>query len=108
MPKPLVVTISHSLGREEAASRLRARFGTARQMLGEYRVAVVNDTWTGDRLDFGVSALGQSVQGKLDVMDDHVRLEVQLPWLLAAFGERIQALVQKKAPLLLGRDPNKT
>ena len=107
MPKPLVVTISHSLGREEAVSRLRGRIGMARQILSKYKVAVVRDEWTGDRLDFGVSALGQTVQGAVDVLDDFVRIEIQLPWLLAAFAERIQTLVKKKAPLLLGHDPKK-
>jgi putative polyhydroxyalkanoate system protein len=105
MPKPLVVTISHSLGREQAAARLREKIGAVRQILTQYRVAVVKDEWTGDRLDFGVSALGQSVQGAVEVRDDHVRIEVQLPWLLASFSERIKSLVHQKAPALLGRDP---
>ncbi len=107
MPKPLVVTISHSLGRETASARLRERVGMARQILSQYRVAVVKDEWTGDRLDFGVSTLGQTVQGSVDVEDDLVRIEVQLPWLLAAFAERIQTLVKAKAPLLLESDRKK-
>ena len=107
MSKPVVVTISHSLGREEAANRLRGRIGTVRQILDQYRIAVVKDEWNGDRMSFGVSALGQNVQGAVDVHEDHVRIEVQLPWILAAFAERVKTIVEKRAPLLLGRDPKK-
>jgi Putative polyhydroxyalkanoic acid system protein (PHA_gran_rgn) len=107
MPKPVVVTISHTLSRQEAISRLRERIGTARQMLGEYRIVVLRDEWTDNRLDFAVGALGQKVQGLVEVLDDHFRIELQLPWLLAAFAERIATLVQKRAPLLLGQDVDK-
>lgn len=107
MPKPLVVTISHSLGREQAVARLKERIGTARQMLSQYRVAVVKDEWNDDRLDLGLSALSQTVRGTVDVKDDHVRIEVLLPWLLAAFADRVQALVHQKAPALLGHDPKR-
>jgi putative polyhydroxyalkanoate system protein len=107
MSKPVVVTISHSLGREQAAARLRERIGAARQMLGQYRILVVKDEWNGDRLDLGLSALGQTVNGTVDVEDDHVRIEVRLPALLAAFADRIKAVVQKKAPDLLGHDPKR-
>lgn len=102
MPKSVVVTISHSLGREQARARLRERIGAFRQMLGTYRVALVRDDWEGDRLTVGLSALGQTLQGTVDVMDDHLRIEVQLPLMLAAFAERIRGVVQQKAPALLG------
>jgi putative polyhydroxyalkanoate system protein len=102
MSKPVVVTISHSMGREQARERLRERIGVAQQMLGTYRVGMVADEWDGDRLKLSLAALGQTVHGTVDVMDDLVRVEVQLPWLLAAFADRIKAVVQQKAPVLLG------
>jgi putative polyhydroxyalkanoate system protein len=107
MPKPVVVTISHTMGREQAAARLKERIAVARQMLGSYRIVMVADQWEGDRLNVGLSALGQTVHGTVDVMDDIVRVEVQLPWLLAAFADRIKAVVQQKAPVLLGPAPRK-
>ena len=39
---------------------------------------------------FRVRALGQAASGHLDVEDDHVRLEVTLPWLLQRFAEAAQ------------------
>jgi putative polyhydroxyalkanoate system protein len=107
MPKPLVVTISHTMGREQAAARLKERIGVVQQMLGSYRIGIVADQWDGDRLNVRLSALGQAVHGTVDVMDDLVRVEVQLPWLLAAFADRIKLVVQQKATVLLGPAPRK-
>ena len=48
-----------------------------------------------------VSALGQSASGSIDVADDHVRLEVFLPWFLAKLVGTIQPLIRKEGTLLL-------
>jgi hypothetical protein len=39
--------------------------------------------------------------GSIDVADDHVRLELFLPWLLAKFVETLQPLIRKQGTLLL-------
>jgi hypothetical protein len=38
---------------------------------------------TPSRESFRASLLGQSTTGTVDVAEDHVRLEVKLPWLLS-------------------------
>lgn len=100
MSQPLVVTIPHRLGREEASRRLRDGIGRARSGYG-HLLQVQEETWAGDRLTLRVAALGQSANGVIDVAEDHVRLEVQLPWLLAALGEKIKGVVQREGKLLL-------
>jgi hypothetical protein len=50
---------------------------------------------------FRVRALGQAASGQIDVADDHVRLEVTLPWLLQRFAEVAQVAIQKRGSLLL-------
>ena len=55
----------------------------------------------GDHLQFHVSALGQVASGTVDVADDHVRLEVTLPWLLARLVEKIQPLIRREGALML-------
>ena len=52
--------------------------------------------WSGDRLAFSVTAMKQQVSGIMDVFEDHVRLEVTLPWLLSRLAHGIQGVVQKK------------
>jgi hypothetical protein len=45
--------------------------------------------------------LRQSASGSIDVADDHVRLEVFLPWFLAKLVGTIQPLIRKEGTLLL-------
>jgi hypothetical protein len=39
--------------------------------------------------------------GTGDVAEDHVRLEVQLPWLLSMLANKAKALVEKQGKLML-------
>ena len=100
MSSPLIVSIPHRLGREEAVRRLKAGLGTVRTSYSAL-LTIHQETWTGDHVDFRVSAVGQSAAGSIDVADDHVRLEVTLPWLLAKLAEKIAPAIRKEATLML-------
>jgi hypothetical protein len=100
MSRPVVVTIPHRLSREEAVRRLKTGFSNVRSSFGQGFV-VVKDEWAGDHLDFRASLLGQTTTGSVDVADDHVRLEVQLPWVLALLADKAKALVQREGRLML-------
>ena len=89
MSAPLVVSIPHRLGREEAARRLKG--GLSRAATSVPVLTVDEERWDGDQMFFRVRALGQAASGHIDVADDHVRLEVMLPWLLQRFAEMAQA-----------------
>jgi hypothetical protein len=62
---------------------------------------VEEETWTGDRMDFRVRALGQAAAGSVEVGDASVRLEVTLPWLLHGFAEAVQRTIQGSGRILL-------
>jgi hypothetical protein len=100
MAKPLLVSIPHHLGKDEAVRRLKSGLSTVRTSYG-HLFNVQEETWTGDRLAFRISALAQAVSGSIEVFDDHVNLEVVLPWLLAALAERLQPLIRKEGTLML-------
>jgi hypothetical protein len=99
MSAPLVVSIPHRLGREEATRRLKA--GLTRAATSIPVLKVDEERWEDNRMMFRVRALGQAAAGHLDVEDDHVRLEVMLPWLLQRFAEVAQAAIQNRGRLLL-------
>ncbi len=103
MSAPLVVSIPHRLGRDEAVRRLRS--GLARAASSVNILKVDEESWEGDRMTFRVRALGQAAHGHVDVADDHVRLEVMLPWLLQRFAEVAQAAIQQRGRLLLDKRP---
>ena len=100
MSRPLIVSIPHSLGKAEAQRRLQGGMGQLKTSLGD-KLTSIEDTWTGDRMDFKVGALGQNVSGHLQVMDDSVRLEVVLPWVLQVFAEKAKGYIQKQGTLML-------
>ena len=99
MSAPLIVSIPHRLGREEATRRLKA--GLTRAAASMPVLKVDEERWEGDRMVFRVRALGQPASGHLDITDDHVRLEVTLPWLLQRFAEAAQVAIKRRGTLLL-------
>ena len=99
MSAPLIVSIPHSLGRDEATRRLKA--GLTRAATSVPVLKVDEERWEDNRMIFRIRALGQAASGHLDVADDHVRLEVTLPWLLQRFAEVAQVAIKNRGNLLL-------
>jgi hypothetical protein len=105
MSAPLVVSIPHRLGREEAARRLKSGLGRAAASIPVMQVE--EERWSGDTMNFRIRALGQVASGQIEVADDQVRVEVVLPWLLQRFAEMAQATIRKRGQLLLTKDKPK-
>jgi hypothetical protein len=99
MPQPLIVSIPHRLGRDEATRRLKG--GLSRAAASVPVLQVDEERWEGERMFFRVRALGQAASGQIDVAEDHVRLEVMLPWLLQKFAEAAQTVIRDRGRLLL-------
>src|SRR6188472_3931141 len=95
MTQPIIVTLPHRLGKAEAVRRLKASFSDAQS--GGAGLFVFKNQWSGDHLDFRASLLGQSTTGTVDVAEDHVRLEVQLPWLLSMLAN-LEKSVKQSTP----------
>ncbi len=100
MSKPVVVSVPHSLGREEAVRRLKAGFERAGSQFGGL-LDISEQAWSGDRLTFRASALGQQASGLIDVGDADVRIEVTLPWLLAKIAEKLVPAIRRESVLML-------
>jgi Putative polyhydroxyalkanoic acid system protein (PHA_gran_rgn) len=105
MSAPLVVSIPHRLGREEAVRRLKSGLGRAAASIPVMQVE--EERWSGDSMNFRIRALGQVASGQVDVADDHVKVQVVLPWLLQRFAEMAQAAIRKRGQLLLTKDDGK-
>jgi len=100
MTKPLVVTVPHKLGRQEAKARIQRGMGQVRQQLAPF-VSSLDETWAEDQMRFQVSAIGQHVAGRIDVMDELVRVEVDLPWMLRHIAEKVQQRIGQHGTLML-------
>jgi len=99
MSAPLVVSIPHRLGRDEAIRRIKG--GLSRAAASVPVLSVDEERWEGDRMFFRVRAIGQAASGQVDVAEDHVRLEVTLPLLLQRFAQMAQSVIRERGQLLL-------
>lgn len=85
----------------------RLKTGLGRAAASIPVMQVDEERWSGDTMNFRIRALGQIASGQVDVADDHVKVEVVLPWLLQRFAEMAQATIRKRGQLLLTKDGGK-
>ena len=100
MSDTVTVTIGHRLGKVEAVRRLKEGLSRTDGHLGAV-IAVEQETWQGDTLRFRMRALGQTAAASIEVLEDALRIEVSLPWLLAKAANRLHTVLRKEATRLL-------
>lgn len=99
MTEPISVDIPHKLGRETARTRIAGGVGKIAEIVpggGQ-----VEQRWEGDMLHFSVTAMGQTVASRLEVFEDRVHAEVDLPPMLALFAAKVREKLTEKATILL-------
>ncbi len=101
MAQPVSISIPHQLGRAEAKTRVEASFGSFKAQIAQMGVANFHEVWDGDRVSFSASMLGQRVTGRIDVHDNDLRIEVDLPTFLANIAERLKGKLKREGQLLL-------
>jgi hypothetical protein len=100
MSDTVTVIVDHRLGKAEAIRRLKDGLARTRGHLGPM-IAVENESWDGDALRFSLRALGQNAAARIEVLEDALRIDVSLPWLLAKAAKRLLPVLRKEATLLL-------
>jgi hypothetical protein len=102
MATPITITIPHKLGRAEARLRVDAGVDHFKTQIGAAGgPGRISHLWDGDRLTFHAQGLGQSMTGRIDVHDNDIRIELDLPAFLGAFADKIGGLLKKQGTLLL-------
>jgi len=96
----VTVVVGNRLGKVEAVRRITEGFARTRGQLGQL-IAIEEETWEGDTLRFHLRALGQTATGTIEVLEDALRIELSLPWLLAKVAKRLLPILRKEATLLL-------
>jgi hypothetical protein len=100
MSQPLMVSIPHRLGRQEAKRRLDGGIARLSSELSAF-VTTLDYGWHGDILNLNAQAMRQTITGRVEVMDDAVRIEIDLPWLLRLLGNMIGKQARDRAALML-------
>jgi hypothetical protein len=98
-PQPLLVSIPHRLGRQEAKRWVDAGVSRLGPELGG--VGGLDYSWNADTLNFRAAAMWQTITGRIEVLDDAVRVEIDLPWMMRLLGDTITRRVRSSALAML-------
>lgn len=103
MGRPVTVNIPHTLGQKEAHRQIADGFDSVQRGMSPGLAGAIafQQRWEGERLHFEGSGLGQTISGRLDVLDDSVQILVDLPELLVAIAERLKASLTTRTAKLL-------
>jgi hypothetical protein len=105
MPRPLIVSIPQQLGRQEARRRLDTGIARLTPELGVI-LSGLDYHWQNDSLHFTGTAMWQRITGRIEVLDDTVRIEVDLPWVMQLLADTIAKRVRSRAIALLDKPPD--
>ncbi len=101
MARPVTIMLKHDLGRDEARKRVEENFDKIKSAVANGALFRFQEDWSGDTLHFAAKGLGQNITGDIDIFDEHVRIIVTLPALLAGIAESIAGNVEKQGQILL-------
>ncbi|MGY6550421.1 MAG: polyhydroxyalkanoic acid system family protein [Erythrobacter sp.] len=95
------VSLPHQLSREEVRRRMRAHA----HEIGDFfppGLASVTTQWPSeDRMDMTAEVLGYKIPGGVDIRDDEVIIEMQLPAILGVMRGALEKAVRKEGVRLL-------
>ena len=103
MATPVTVNIPHHLGKAEARRRIAEGFGSVEQSMsgGLMGIFSFQKRWENDTLHFEGGVLGQNLSGRVDVLEDSVQVQINLPDLLASLAGQMKESLQKQTKRLL-------
>jgi hypothetical protein len=105
MSQPLIVSIPHRLGRQQAKRRLDSGIGRLRPELAGL-VSALDYSWEEDRLNFQASAMWQTITGGIEVLDDAIRIEIDLPRMMQLLADTIAKQVRGRGIVMLEKPPS--
>jgi hypothetical protein len=96
----LTASIPHNLGRIEAKRRIQEQLHLLKGQ-SDSKLVNIKETWTGDRMDFTIRAMGQTITGHMIVEESAVNLDLVLPWLLKMLAGSIKHQLERDVHKLL-------
>lgn len=99
MTDPIRLDLPHQLGRAAARDRIEHGMGHFAEMVPGG--VVTEHRWDADKLTFTVEAMGQRVTSRMDVLDDRILAEFDLPPMLALFAGKIRDKLAREASKML-------
>lgn len=100
MSKTVVLSFPHELTQAEAKARIEKGIDDLRTGFAS-RISHLEQRWVENHLDFELGAAGQHVAGRLDVLPHEIKLEVDLPWMLAMVAGKFTKEVEQRGRKML-------
>ena len=99
MPK-MKMTIPHTLGQDEARQRVQGMISNMKEQYGD-KVSDLEEEWSGDTGRFSLKAMGMNLKGTLEITDNSLEVDGDLPWAAKPFQGTIEATIRERAERLL-------
>lgn len=99
MAQPIDIDLPHKLGKDEARRRIADNIHRLQEHIPGG--ATVHSSWSGDRLDLSVQAMGEQVHGQLDVREALVNVKLALPGMLGMFSGIVAGVLKSQGGQLL-------
>jgi hypothetical protein len=99
MPKS-TVSVNHSLGQERAIELLKRFLPRIRDKF-QGQVSDLEESWTDNVLNFSFKTFGFKIEGKMDVAEDSVKLEQNLPLAAMMFKGKVEEAIRTELGKLL-------
>ena len=96
MSRSIVMTFPHDFAVAEAKKRITERFDLLKAQYVD-KVGQAEMVWVGDVAHLRVAAIGQTATAEIEVKPSDIRVEIHLPWLLAAMASKVEGLLKKNA-----------
>lgn len=94
----------HTLGREEVRRRVREHEGEIAQ-IAPPGMADVTTSWPSeDQLALSITAMGKTIEGRMDIGDDNLAFEFDLPMVMGFVGPMLRSAIEPKVAKLLAQD----
>ena len=106
MSRPLIISIPQKLGRQEARRRLDTGISKLKPELGVI-LSGLDYHWQNDTLHFVGTAAWQRITGRIEVLDDTMRIEIDLPWVMRLLADTIAKRVRSRGIALLEEPPDR-
>ena len=100
MGRQFVVSVPHSLGREEALSRIRSLVSDLKSQYGS-QVSDVSEDWHDGKCDFSLKVKMFRLSGSIEVGDSSAEIRGSMPPGTGRFEGKAKALIEQRAKALL-------
>jgi hypothetical protein len=96
----VTITTPHSLGAEEAATRLKNFFAKLKERHAD-KVNNLEEAWSDNKLDYSFSTYGFNIKGDVAIEPDQVKVNGNLPFAAMMFKGKIEQTVREELEKLL-------